>query len=86
MTFVYMFANNALLEDDVSVRVGIREQKMNKRSKATTKPLMAILDITRPLLYIANRRLSTKIQDTWGLYIHTLTNIHMSGSPIFYST
>ena len=33
---MFRFANNALLEDDISVRV--REQKMNKRSKANTKP------------------------------------------------
>ena len=39
------FANDALLGGGVRVRVGIREQR--KKIKGTTKPLMAILDISQ---------------------------------------
>ena len=38
------FADNALLGGGVRVGVGIREQR--KKIKGTTKPLMAILDIS----------------------------------------
>ena len=40
-------ANNALLGSGVRVRVWIREQrKVKRRCKGTTKPLLAILDIS----------------------------------------
>ena len=45
-----MLANNALLGGGVKVMVGIIEQrKIKKRLKDTTKPLMAIPDIS-PIL------------------------------------
>ena len=44
-----MFANNALLGGGVRVRVWIREQR-SEEDQDTTKPLMAVLDITLSLI------------------------------------
>ena len=42
---IMLTANNALLGGEV--RVGIREQRKNKKIKGTTKTLMAILNISQ---------------------------------------
>ena len=59
-----MFANNALLGGGVRVRVWIREQR-SEEDQDTTKPLMAVLDITLSLIRTFQLSEHTWSQRVW---------------------